>query len=181
MTEVQILRPDGSVADIDEVGEISVRSPGVSPGYWRLPEVNAETFPDGWCHTGDLGRVDKEGFLYLAGRSKDMYRSGGENVYPAEIEKVLTAHEDIADAAVIGVPDPKFVEVGAAVLVAKAGRTLDPEVVRAYCAERLAKFKTPRYFVVVEALPRNANGKVVKVELREQYSTLGETASGVGR
>ena len=181
MTEVKITRLDGSIADVEEVGEICVRSPGVSPGYWQLPEVNEVAFAGGWCRTGDLGRVDKEGFLYLAGRSKDMYRSGGENVYPAEIEKVLTAHDDIADAAVIGVPDPKFVEVGAAVIVAKAGRTVDPEVVRAYCADRLAKFKTPRYFIVVNELPRNANGKVVKTTLRAQYAGIGETAAGVGR
>jgi fatty-acyl-CoA synthase len=146
-----------------------VRSGGVSVGYWRRPEANESTFVDGWCHTGDLARVSPDGFVYLAGRAKDMIRSGGENVYPAEIEQVLNAHPDVVEAAVIGVPDDKYVEVGAAVVVAQEGHDLDAEGLRDYLLERLAKFKVPRYFTVVDALPRNANGKVQKAELRQEY------------
>lgn len=176
LTEIKIVAEDGTLAGVDEVGEIYTRSPAVSVGYWRRPEANADTFVDGWCRTGDLGRVDIDGFLTLAGRAKDMVRSGGENIYPVEIEKVLTSLSEVGDAAVVGVPDPKFVEVGAAILVARAGRSIDLDVVRGYCAQRLAKFKIPKYFVVVDELPRNPSGKVLKTVLRSQYESLGESA-----
>lgn len=169
MTEVKVVGETGEPVAPGEVGEIHLRSPGVSPGYWRLPEASAETFVDGWCRTGDLGRIDEEGFLTLAGRAKDMYRSGGENVYPAEIEKVLTSHPDVGDAAVIGVPDGTYVEVGAAVVVAGDGRTVDPDDVRGFLAARLATYKVPRYVHVVDELPRTVSGKVRKTVLRERY------------
>lgn len=169
MSEVKVVRPDGGLTGPDEVGEICVRSGGVSVGYWRRPEANESTFVDGWCHTGDLARVSEDGFVYLAGRAKDMIRSGGENVYPAEIEQVLNGHDDIVESAVIGVPDDRYVEVGSAILVAREGRDIDIDALRGYLLERLAKFKVPQHFTVVEALPRNANGKVQKAELRTQY------------
>ncbi len=170
MTEVKVLDLAGNPVPTGEVGEIHLRSPGVSIGYWEMPEANAETFVDGWCKTGDLGRISEDGFLTLAGRSKDMFRSGGENVYPAELEKVLTGHEDVGDAAVIGVPDKKYFEVGAAVVVAAEGRTIDVEALRTFMIERLAKYKVPRYFHVVAELPRNISGKVLKTVLREQFA-----------
>jgi fatty-acyl-CoA synthase len=176
LTEIKLLTEDGRRAAVGEEGEIYTRSPAVSVGYWRRPEASAESFVDGWCRTGDLGRVDQDGFLTLAGRAKDMVRSGGENIYPVEIEKVLTGLAGIGDAAVVGVPDAKYVEVGCAVLVAEQGQSIDVDAVRAHCAERLAKFKIPKYFVVVDDLPRTPTGKVLKRVLREQYASLGESA-----
>ncbi|MEI2774903.1 MAG: AMP-binding protein [Tetrasphaera sp.] len=170
LTEIKLVDSVGREVQVGEVGEVCVRSPAVSPGYWNLPEANASTFVDGWCHTGDLARIDADGFLTLAGRAKDMYRSGGENVYPAEVEKVLTGHEHVADAAVVGVPDVKFIEVGAAMITAKEGIEVDVDALRAYCLERLAKYKVPRYFHVVTDLPRNANGKVLKAVIRAQLT-----------
>lgn len=175
LNEVKILRPDGELVGPGEVGEILTRSPSVSVGYWQREEATAETFVDGWCRTGDLGRYDEGGFLTLAGRGKDMVRSGGENIYPVEIEKVLTDHEAIGDAAVVGVPDPKFFEVGCAVLVVKAGMSIDIDSLRDYLGQNLAKFKIPKHFVIVDDLPRNAGGKVLKTVLRETYASLGST------
>ncbi|MET9327612.1 AMP-binding protein [Tsukamurella sp. NPDC003166] len=172
MTEIKVIRADGQLTDVDEVGEICVRSGGVSIGYWNRPEASEATFQDGWCHSGDLGRIDADGFLTIAGRAKDMYRSGGENVYPAEVEMVITSHDDIADAAVIGVPDDKYVEVGAAVIVAAEGRVVDVDALRGWLIGQLAKYKVPVHYHVVEALPRNVGGKVLKNELREIYGTV---------
>ncbi len=169
MTEVKVLAADGSRVPVGEVGEIYIRSPGVAVGYWDMPDATAATFKDGWCKTGDLGRVDDAGFLTLAGREKDMYRSGGENVYPAEIEKILSAHPDVEDCAVIGVSDEKYVEVGAAIIVPVADREVDIEVLRSHLIERLAKYKVPRHFHIVDGLIRNSTGKVLKTALREQY------------
>ncbi len=173
-TDVKVVRTDGTPADPGEVASLYVRSPSVSPGYWKRPEANAETFADGWCNTGDLASIDSEGFITLGGRAKDMIRSGGENVYPAEIEAVLTTAPGVADAAVVGVPDSKWHEVGCAVLVAVEGQDIDVEEVRSYCLERLAKYKVPRHFVVEGELPRTPSGKVKKFELREQYASLSE-------
>ncbi|NMO03224.1 acyl--CoA ligase [Gordonia sp. TBRC 11910] len=175
--ELEIRRPDGELVEIGEVGEIFTRNPGVSVGYWNRPEANAETFVEGWCRTGDLGRFDADGFMTLAGRAKDMVRSGGENIYPAEIEKVLAGHESVEDVAVVGVPDEKFVEVGAAILVASGEASIDVEAIRRYLADRLAKFKIPKYFVIVPELPRNASGKVLKHVLRAEYSVLGSDST----
>ncbi|MDA3644264.1 AMP-binding protein [Saccharopolyspora indica] len=169
MTEVKVVRPDGSLTGVDEVGEICVRSGGVSIGYWNNPDADEATFTDGWCRSGDLGRVSADGFLTIAGRAKDMYRSGGENVYPAEVEMVLTSHESVVDAAVIGVPDPQYVEVGSAIIVAAEGSTIDPDALRAWLVERLAKYKVPKHFHFVDELPRNASGKIRKNVLRDDY------------
>lgn len=173
--ELEIRDPEGNLVPVGEVGEIFTRNPGVSVGYWNRPEANADTFVDGWCRTGDLGRFDQDGFMTLAGRSKDMVRSGGENIYPAEIEKVLSGYESVEDVAVVGVPDAKYFEVGAAILVATAGSVIDIEAIQRYLADRLAKFKIPKHFVVVTELPRNASGKVMKHVLRAEYSALGST------
>jgi fatty-acyl-CoA synthase len=167
--EVRVVKSDGVLAGVDEVGEISVRSAAVCAGYWQRPEANERTFDDGWCRTGDLGTVNAGGFLTLAGRAKDMIRSGGENIYPAEVEKVLTLFPGIKDAAVIGVPDERFTEVGCAVLVVSADDPPDDDALRSYCRERLAGYKVPKHFVRVDELPRNASGKVVKYMLSEQY------------
>lgn len=172
-TEVRVLDDDGKPAAAGVVGDLFVRSPSVSPGYWERPEANVETFVDGWCRTGDLASIDEEGFIWLGGRAKDMIRSGGENIYPAEIEAVITKAPGVADAAVVGVPDARFNEVGCAVVVALDGATIDVDEVRSFCIERMAKYKVPKYMVVVDELPRTPSGKVKKFELRDQYRALG--------
>jgi len=181
LTDVRVLEPDGEVLVPDAVGELYVRSPACSPGYWNRPEANAETFIDGWCRTGDLASIDADGFVTLRGRAKDMIRSAGENIYPAEVEAVLTTAPGVADAAVIAVPDPKFTEVGCAILIAKAGVSIDIDAVRAYCVERLAKYKVPKHFVVETELPRTPSGKVQKYRLRNQYEGLGQRMEGVAQ
>ena len=150
-TEVRIVRPDGTDADVGELGELWVRGPNVTPGYWNRPEANASSFTDGWLHTGDATRVDEEGFYYIVDRWKDMYISGGENVYPAEVESVLHQLTAIAEAAIIGVPNEQWGEVGMAIVAVKPGHTLTPAEIHAHCAANLARFKCPRLIEFVDA------------------------------
>ncbi|HEX4559779.1 MAG TPA: 3-((3aS,4S,7aS)-7a-methyl-1,5-dioxo-octahydro-1H-inden-4-yl)propanoate--CoA ligase FadD3 [Mycobacterium sp.] len=151
-----------------ESGEVLLRGPNVMLGYLDDPEATAAAIDtDGWLHTGDIGAVDKAGNLRITDRLKDMYICGGFNVYPAEVEQVLARMEGVADAAVIGVPDERLGEVGRAFLVARPGSNLDEQSVIAYTREHLANFKAPRSVRFVDALPRNAGGKVVKPQLRE--------------
>ena len=173
LTEVRVVRDDGGDAEVDEDGEVWVRSPAVSDGYWQKPDETAATFVDGWCKTGDAGRVNSDGLLTLTGRKKDMIKTGGENVYPAEIESILTDHPHVVEAAVIAVPDPRFQEAVCAVIVADDASAISAEDVQEYCRERLAGYKKPRHVVFVEELPRNAAGKILKFELRELYASLG--------
>jgi len=152
----------------DESGEVLLHGPNVMLGYLDDPEATAAAIDtDGWLHTGDIGAVDKAGNLRITDRLKDMYICGGFNVYPAEVEQVLARMEGVADAAVIGVPDGRLGEVGRAFLVARPGSNLDEQSVIAYTREHLANFKAPRSVRFVDALPRNAGGKVVKPQLRE--------------
>ncbi|MQA84300.1 MAG: AMP-binding protein [Streptosporangiales bacterium] len=176
LTEVKVVRENGSPAEPDEVGQVLVRSPSVCAGYWQKPEETEKTFVDGWCHTGDLGRYTPDGFLVLTGRKKDMIRSGGENIYPAEVETVLTSHPDIKEAALVGVPDDRYLEVGCAVLVPDQGGPPSADEVKGYCRERLAGYKCPSHVVYVEELPRNPSGKVLKYVLRERYRDIGKTS-----
>lgn len=172
LTEIRVVDTEGAEVPNGQVGEVCVRGLNTSQGYWRRDDATAETFQDGWCRTGDLGRLDEGGFLYLTGRVKDMIRSGGENVYPAEVEAVLTTAPNVADAAVFGLPDPRYSEVGCALLVPVAGSRIDVEEVRTWCASRLARYKIPRHFLIEDDLPRTASGKVKKFELRERYAKL---------
>jgi fatty-acyl-CoA synthase len=172
--QARVVREDGTATAPGEVGEIHLHGPAVCAGYWGRPEATAEVFADGWLHTGDLGRVSADGFLTITGRKKDMYRSGGENVYPAEVEGILTQHPSIADAAVVGVPDPRFLEVGCAVLVASS-EPVDAGELTAWCRDRLAGFKCPKHVVWIDELPRTASGKVIKHVLRDRYRELGRT------
>ena len=149
---------------LSEVGELLVRGPNVFPGYWRNVEATETAFADGWLRTGDVAERDGEGNYRIRGRLKDMVVSGGENIYPAEIEQVLHEHPAVADAAVVGVPDERWGEVCVAFVVLSA--PLSEEELRAHCLARLARFKVPKSFHVVEALPRNPMGKVVKSELQ---------------
>jgi fatty-acyl-CoA synthase len=173
-TEVRIVRPDGSDADVGELGELWVRGPNVTPGYWNRPEANKSSFTDGWLHTGDATRIDEDGFYYIVDRWKDMYISGGENVYPAEVENVLHQLSAIAEAAVIGIPDPQWGEVGMAIVAVKPGERLSEADVFAHCSANLARFKCPRQIRFVDALPRNATGKIHKPTLRKDFSVTSD-------
>ena len=152
--------------DVSGAGELLVRGPNVFPGYWRNPNATAETIRDGWLHTGDLVERDPEGYYRVRGRLKELVISGGENVYPAEVEAVLHEHPAVADAAVVGVPDERWGEACAAFVVLTDEATDD--ALRAFCADRLARFKVPKSFHVVNELPRNSMGKIQKSELRAQ-------------
>jgi fatty-acyl-CoA synthase len=155
-----------------EVGEIVYRGPTVMQGYWNLPEANAEATSGGWFHSGDLCRMDEEGYIYVVDRRHDMIISGGENIYCPEVEAAISAHPGVAEAAVIGVPHQRWGETPRAVVVAADPDSppTEDEII-AWCRERLASYKKPTSVIVVDALPRNATGKVVKPALREQYGT----------
>ncbi|MGW0949555.1 acyl-CoA synthetase [Streptomyces sp. NPDC002623] len=177
-TEICLTHPGTGVKihDAETRGEICVRGPNVTPGYWNNPEATRAAFDDaGWFHTGDIAHRDKDGFYYIVDRLKDMIISGGENVYPAEVERVLIEHPDVVEAAVIGVPDPKWGETVLAVLTCEPGTALTVEEVRDFTGRHLARYKLPTRVVLVEQLPRNASGKLAKVELRR----LVETEAGV--
>jgi len=168
-TEVRIVGDDGADVAQGEVGELWVRGPNVTAGYWNNEEATAHDITDGWLHTGDAARQDGDGFFYVVDRWKDMYISGGENVYPAEVENVIYELDAIAEVSVFGVPDPKWVEVGRACVVLKTGESLDESTLLNHCRQKLARYKVPHSVIFVDALPRNATGKVLKRELRETY------------
>jgi acyl-CoA synthetase (AMP-forming)/AMP-acid ligase II len=150
-----------------EIGEILTRSDCVMEGYWRNPAATDEALRGGWLHTGDLGSLDKEGFLTLRDRSKDMVISGGSNIYPREIEEVLLSHPDVLEASVVGRPHPEWGEEVVAFVVARAGAEVATEALDRLCLDRIARFKRPRHYRFVDALPKNNYGKVLKTELRE--------------
>ena len=174
LTEVRIRREDGGDAARGEIGEVCVRSGSSGREYWNKPEASAETFAGGWCRTGDLGRIREDGRLQITGRLKDMIRSGGENIYPVEIETVLLAHPEVVDVAVVAVPDRKWGETVCAVVVAEEGAGLSAEIVVEKCRAELAGYKRPRHVVFVEDLPRSHTGKIQKATLRDAYRHLGE-------
>ena len=166
-TEVRLVDAEGAEVGPGEIGEILVRGPNVMKGYWNRPEETARALAGGWFHSGDLGRFDEDGYLSIVGRSKEMIISGGENVYPAEIEKLLAGHDEVAMVAVVGVPDPKWGEVAVAVVVPAPGSDLTEEGVVAWCAERLARYKVPRAVRFVPSLPLTGAGKVAKAEVQK--------------
>lgn len=170
--EVALESTDGTgLIEGPGTGELLVKGPNVFAGYWRNPEETATTMRGGWLHTGDLAERDEEGFYRIRDRVKDMYISGGENVYPAEVEAVLHAHESIVEAAVVGVPDSRWGESGLAIVVPKSGRELSSDEVIEWCRERLAKYKVPKHVRFADELPRSGANKVVKRDLFEQYGT----------
>ncbi len=169
--EIRIVTEDGSDAAVDENGELWLRGPNITPGYWNKPDETADAFTDGWLKTGDAARRDADGFYYIVDRWKDMYISGGENVYPAEVESVIFALPQVGEAAVIGVPDEKWVEVGRAIVVRKEGETLTEAEVINHCRQNLARYKVPQSVLFVDEIPHNATGKVLKRELRDLYGT----------
>ena len=168
--DIRISREDGSECDTDEVGEIWFKGETVTPGYWRRPEVNAEVFSDGWLKSGDIGSMDEEGRVTISDRIKDMYISGGENVYPAEVESWLYAMDGVAQVAVIGIPDERWGETGCAYIVQSEGASLTAEAVIEHSIKSLAKYKVPSEVRFIDELPRNSTGKVQKFRLREAYA-----------
>jgi acyl-CoA synthetase (AMP-forming)/AMP-acid ligase II len=167
-TDVRIVDDAGADVAPDQPGEVLVRGRHIMAGYWNRPEDTAATIKDGWLHTGDIAVRDTDGFVYIRDRIKDMIISGGENIYPAEIEDVLLAHPRIADVAVIGMPSAKWGEAPLAVVVA-ADAGLDEQTVLAHCQGKLARFKQPRRAVFTDTIPRNPTGKALKRVLREQF------------
>jgi O-succinylbenzoate-CoA ligase len=168
-TDVRVVGIDGKDCAPGEPGEIILRGPHNMVGYWKRPDATALALRDGWLYTGDVGTMDEDGFVTIRDRLKDMLISGGENIYPAEVENMLLGHPAVADAAVIGLPSPKWGEVPLAVVVAKKGVSLDQAELLAWCKGKLAGFKLPKAAVVVAEIPRNPSGKILKRVLREQY------------
>jgi acyl-CoA synthetase (AMP-forming)/AMP-acid ligase II len=157
------------------VGELVLQGPNIFKGYWGLPAASAEAFRNGWFHTGDLGRMDAEGFITLVDRKKDLIITGGENVYPIEVEQVLFRHPQIADVAVIGAPDERWGETVVAVVVPKPGESPTERDVIEYARGRIAHFKAPSRVEFVSELPRNATGKILKRDLRLKFSGRAES------
>jgi fatty-acyl-CoA synthase len=174
-TDVRVVDPEGREVGPGEVGEVIVQGPNVMAGYWDDPEQTAAVLRDGWYHTGDAGSLDSEGFLYIRDRYKDMYISGGENVYPAEVESALLELPMVVEAAVIGVPDATWGEVGLALVVPTPGALPDADGVRAALGGRLAGFKVPRDVRFLDELPKTATGKIRKPDLRAQYAATAPT------
>ena len=167
--ELRVLRADGAACAPGEVGEVICRSAQNMAGYWNLPEANARAIRDGWLHTGDAGWLDSDGFLYIHDRMKDMIVSGGENVYPAEVESAIFGCPGVADVAVIGVPDETWGEAVKAIVVRAPGSAIAADEVIAYARERIAGYKLPKSVDFIDALPRNPSGKILKRALRQPY------------
>ncbi len=169
-TQIKIFNDYFEPVPVNVIGEIGVRSPTVMKEYYKNPAATAETIKDGWLLTGDLGRMDEDGYLYVVGRKKEMIISGGENIYPAEVEAVLNRHPKILESAVIGVPDPKWGETVMALIVAEQGETMTAEEVEQYCIETIARYKRPRIIKFVDELVKNIAGKIKKQELKRIYA-----------
>ena len=168
-TDVRIADENDLEVPYGTVGELQVRGPQVMTGYWNKPEATAETLKDGWMHTGDAAKMDERGYIYIQDRIKDMIVSGGENIYPAEVENALFQHPAVADAAVIGIPSEQWGESVMAFLVLQGEEKPTTEELIEFCRGRLAGYKLPRQVELVDVLPRNASGKVLKNQLREPY------------
>lgn len=172
LTEVCVVNSEGKTVPAGEVGEICVKGPQVMKGYLRNPEETARTIKDGWLYSGDLGRFDDEGYLYIVDRKKDMIIRGGENIYPIEVEEVLYQMPEILEAAVVGFPHEVYGEVPKAFVVLKEDKSLDENSILSYCQTRLAKYKVPYEIELIAELPRNASGKVLKHTLRPKETTI---------
>ena len=168
-TAVRIVDENDVELPRGEVGEIIARGPQIMKGYWNLPDATEKALRGGWMHTGDAARMDEDGYVYIQDRIKDMIVTGGENVYPREVENALFAHPAVADVAVIGIPDPKFGEAILAFVVLREGQSVAADDLITFARERIAGFKVPRRIELIDALPRNASGKVLKKDLREPF------------
>ena len=151
------------------IGQVCAKGPQVMQGYWKLEDATKETLAGGWLHTGDAGRMDEDGYVYIEDRIKDMIVSAGENIYSIEVESALMEHPEITDAAVIGIPDEKFGEAVKAFIVTKDGKELSQEDVIEFCKSKIASYKTPKTVDLIEIIPRNPSGKILKKVLREPF------------
>ncbi len=169
-SEIRVVRDDGTDVEPDEMGEVLIRSKNVMKGYWNRLEETAKAIKDDWLYTGDMAKYDKDGFLYIVDRKKDMIISGGENIYPAEIEDYLMSHPKIADVGVIGYPHEKWGEAVKAVVVLKPGEQMTEEELKEWCGGKMARYKIPKAVVFTDALPRTPTGKILKRELRTKFN-----------
>jgi long-chain acyl-CoA synthetase len=167
--ELRIVNEEGREVGFGEVGEIVVRGANVMKGYWKMEEETWQALRGGWLHTGDMARMDEEGYLFLVDRKKDVIKSGGENIYSREVEEVIASHPAVKEIAVIGVPDDRWGEAVKAVIVAKEGIHCTAKEILDHCQNNLAGFKRPKSVSFVSALPKNVIGKILKADLREQY------------
>ena len=168
-TVAKIVNDNGIEAIVDEPGELIFSGPQVFSGYWKNEEETKKTFRDGWVYTGDIAKKDKDGFYYIVGRKKNMYISGGENVFPPEIERILYDMDEVHECCIIGVPDEKWGEVGKAIIALKPGKQASKEQVIAFLNTRLARYKIPRYVTFVPEVPKNSVGKIVAQDVVKMY------------
>jgi len=166
-TEIQVRDEAGNFSSRG-TGEVVIRAPFVMKEYWNRPDATEEAFDRGWFRTGDIAEIDDDGFIFIKDRRKDMIISGGENIYPAELENVIIAHPAVNEVAVIGLPDEKWGEIACAIVVGDAGQASEEDII-AHCAEKLSRYKLPKKVVFIETIPRNPAGKVLKRVLREQF------------
>ncbi|WP_032405595.1 acyl-CoA synthetase [Rhodococcoides fascians] len=174
--DLKVVRSDGSECGVGEIGEVTLAGPNIMKGYWRSPEDTDAVIVDGWYHSGDAGFLDQDGYLTICDRFKDMIISGGENVYPAEVESAMLELPEVREVAVIGVPDEQWGEVGLAVVVPTPGVPIDSDAVRGALRNRLAGFKIPKRIEFVDVLPKTATGKIRKPDLRQVYTPTEETS-----
>ncbi|MCB1979988.1 MAG: AMP-binding protein, partial [Burkholderiaceae bacterium] len=174
---IRVAGPDGQSLPVGEVGEVLIQGDSVMAGYWRNPEATTAAIRDGWLWTGDMGALDADGFLTLKDRSKDLIISGGSNIYPREVEEVLLTAPGVAEVAVVGAPDAEWGEAVLAFVVLQAGATTTPESLDQHCLAQMARFKRPKHYQMVQALPKNDYGKVLKTALRVQWQALADAAS----
>lgn len=167
--EIEVADEDGNLCANGVVGELRIRSSSLMSGYWKRPEATTKTLVDDWLYTGDLGYRDDRGYFYVVDRKNDMIISGGENVYPIEIENVISAHPDVLEVAVIGVPDQRWGQAVKAVVVVRQSRKTDPDSILNFCRGKLAGFKIPKSVDFIDSIPRNASGKITKNPLRDKY------------
>jgi acyl-CoA synthetase (AMP-forming)/AMP-acid ligase II len=170
--DLKVVDEDGAEVTTNDkdVGEVWVKGPTITPGYWHDPVETAAAFEDGWLKTGDLAVIDHEGYINIVDRKKDMIITGGENVYSTEVEHVLYEHPGILEAAVIGIPDDKWGEAVKAIVVLKTGITLDPDEVIVFCKSRMAHFKAPKSVDIIDKLPKTGSEKIAKKELKKKYN-----------
>jgi long-chain acyl-CoA synthetase len=164
-TEMKVVDDDGADVPDGEVGEIVIKGPNVMRGYWQRPDATAETIVDGWLHTGDMGRVDEDGYFFIVDRKKELIIRGGYNVYPREVEEVLYEHPAVREAAVLGIPHDEYGEEVAAAVSLADGAHVTPEELREYVRERVAAYKYPRSVWIVDELPKGPTGKILKREI----------------
>jgi fatty-acyl-CoA synthase len=165
--DAKLVNKDFETVKPGEIGELVLSGPTVTPGYWKNEQATIDTIENGWFHTGDLMTMDEEGFYYVVDRIKNMYISGGENVYPAEVEHIILSHQAIAEVAIIGVPDEKWGESGKAFVILKSGHNFNQQEMFDYCVERMAKYKVPKHWQVMDELPKNDAGKIDRKRLKQ--------------